>query len=132
MISKKGLRLVAWVWLGLYACLLLTLTHMPSVPTVFKSQDDKTLHFAAYFVLGGLSFFAAGLTFRNKSILPLAVIIACLVFAAVDESTQPAFGRSADILDWRADAFGIITAVVLMTIIRLLAIVRARSKATST
>ncbi|MBC7784314.1 MAG: VanZ family protein [Burkholderiales bacterium] len=120
LVSRRGVRIVAWTWLGLYVVLLLVLTHIPKPPAVFDGRDDKTLHFLAYFALGGLSYFAAAITFPLRLGLSLIVVLGCAVFAALDEITQPSFGRSADVFDWRADVFGVIAGVCVLRILRAL------------
>lgn len=118
LVSHRGVRIVAWTWLGLYVVLLLVLTHVPSPPQVFHGHDDKTLHFLAYFALGALSYFAVAITFPLRLGMSLIVVLGCAVFAALDEITQPSFGRSADVFDWRADVFGVIAGVCVLRILR--------------
>jgi VanZ family protein len=44
------------------------------------------------------------------------VAIALAAFGAVDEITQPLFGRTADVLDWAADCAGIAVGLLLVAI----------------
>lgn len=107
MKSKKRL-----IWLALllsYAVLIFYLSGQSQeslpVPQLFPNQD-KVMHMIEYAGLGWLAM---------KALQPLnrAGIIACvgffMIFAALDEVHQ-AFvpGRDADVMDWLADAAGIL------------------------
>ena len=88
------------------------LSTLPPLPT---EPSDKTLHFAAYFVLGVLAVRAVhrGLPARvTRQGATLALLIA-IGYGAFDEAHQwfvP--GRDADVLDLLADSGGALTAVV--------------------
>lgn len=97
-----------------YALLLVTLTHIPKPPGVFEGHSDKTLHLLAYMTLGALGYVAAALQFPNRRGLALWVVLVGTVFAAIDESTQPMFGRHADLFDFRSDMIGLILAVSIV------------------
>jgi VanZ family protein len=116
----RSLRIAAWIVLGLYLALMLTLTHMPRPPGILENRPDKPLHFTGYFALGLIAFTTAALTFPARSGISLIIVLAGLAFAAFDESTQPLFHRTSDILDWRADAIGLITGVILLGFTRFL------------
>ncbi|NLE28583.1 MAG: VanZ family protein [Phycisphaerae bacterium] len=103
---------------GLYLILLLTLTHLPHpgpIPEV--PGKDKTLHFFAYFVATGLSLRAFGSSNRPKRRM-LLISIMLIILGAFDEMTQPYVNRSCDLLDWLADATGIIIVTILYAAIR--------------
>lgn len=105
-------RLATWA-LAAYAAVLFTATHVPLPPGVLdRGPSDKTLHLAAYFVLGLLS--AARLRLRGRSgRVWIAWWFGLLAVAAGDELTQPWVGRIADWQDWLADAIG--TSAALLT-----------------
>jgi VanZ family protein len=46
----------------------------------------------------------------------VAVAIALAAFGAVDEITQPLFGRTADVFDWAADCAGIAVGILLVAV----------------
>lgn len=102
-------RVVWWikrvlvVTLVLYVCLLVWSTHTSLDEGTLRAYD-KLLHLMAYAVLG----FVAHLTFLSWKTLREALGTIALVwcFGAIDELTQPYFGRQADIFDWLADAMG--------------------------
>lgn len=106
--SLNPWRVIILVTLCVYATVLLTLTHMPKPPGVFEGQSDKTLHFTAYMILAWLVYLVL-FSYRPGQNYRLAkVLIVCMIFGAVDESTQPLFGRSADVRDYLFDVLGII------------------------
>ncbi len=124
-----NLRAVLWLMFACYVAVLLTLTHLPRPPSVFEGVSDKKLHVAAYFTLGGLVFAAMALTFPKVRGLASLTIFSGGLFGIIDESTQPLFGRTADVHDWAADMLGLLTAVWLLALIRR-AIARAASAKT--
>ncbi len=88
-----------------------------TVPQPF-SYADKLYHLLAYAVYGWSLVLAVRtfpLTSRQRMILALTI---GFLFAASDELHQAFIpGRTADVLDWLADALGIVCAIVL-TIVR--------------
>ena len=119
--SSPRMRLIAWLTLGLYVILGLTMTHIPHVPSQIMQFGDKHLHFAGYFVYAALTYIAFGLNFPRLRGLSVIIILFFAGFAALDELTQPFFGRDCDYYDWRADMFGVTTAVVLLVVLRMIA-----------
>jgi VanZ family protein len=108
-----------------YTGLLVFATHYPK-PEQFLGPNppsDKTLHFLAY---GALGLLAAALLAVSGRWTPrrVAVLAAGLAaFAAIDEATQPWFGRSAEPLDWVYDLIGL--AAGIATIVALQAMLRS-------
>jgi VanZ family protein len=103
-----------------YVLVLLFATHYPR-PEQFLGTDppsDKTLHFLAYGLLGLLAaatLAAAGRwSWRSVAIL----VVGLTIFAALDELTQPAFGRSAELLDWVCDLIGLAVGIGLVALAR--------------
>lgn len=98
--AAAGLGALAW------AGLIFWLSSRPSLPAPGFPLSDKVFHFAAYFVLG-LALSLAGLR-------PAAATAAGWAYGASDEVHQRFVpGRSADPLDWLADALGVAAAVYL-------------------
>jgi VanZ family protein len=102
----------------LYAGALLWATHAPRIshPNVILGPipSDKTLHFAAYAILGILTALKA-LSFGRTGVrVILWLTVGLAVFACADEITQPMCGRAAEALDWVADMAGAVTAVGLL------------------
>jgi VanZ family protein len=103
-----------------YVLVLLFATHYPK-PEQFLGPDppsDKTLHFLAYATLGFLAAatLAAAGRWSRGSLASLALGLA--IFAGLDELTQPAFGRTAELLDWGYDLIGLAVGVGLVALAR--------------
>lgn len=92
-------------------------THIPAWGVPQTGCSDKTLHAAGYAVLAGsflLALWSRGIRRKKRFLLAILVL---LVYAAVDEITQPLVGRYASVLDWVADAVGVGIAVLIDIII---------------
>lgn len=106
--SLNQWRVILFLILCAYATVLLTLTHIPKPPGVFEGHSDKTLHFMAYTVLALLVYLVL-FTYRpEQNYRFIKTVIVCMIFGVVDESTQPFFGRSADVRDYLFDLLGIV------------------------
>jgi VanZ family protein len=107
----------AWAPAVVWAVLLLAVSSRPSVPVDLDGGRDKVAHFLAYLVFGALLARAAG---RRGAFLGAVAI--GLAFAAVDELFQGLIpGRVPDVMDWVADAAGVLTGVLLYRLWRALA-----------
>src|SRR4051812_14758594 len=112
------LRVIFWIGTILYWGLLFTLTHLPPSkihePT---SLTDKQCHFIAYAVLS----FSVGVTLMvtlpGRRWIPLFVIALAMAYGAIDERTQPMFGRDCELGDWIADSLGSVAAAVVLFVI---------------
>ena len=105
-------RLLAWLPAAAWAGLIYWLSSLPTVPAPEVPYIDKVAHFGAYGVLGALLAFAA-----HRSRVPLAAaVVLGVLYGASDEIHQMYVpGRSADVLDWCADAAGVLAAAYLYT-----------------
>lgn len=96
-------RILPTYWLSLFL-----VTHLPRlrIPGDIP-QSDKLAHFAAYALLAFLLWRFAETYSRplSASFAPRALVILA-AYAALDEWLQARVGRSADPLDWAADAAG--------------------------
>lgn len=125
---------IAWVFALLtvaYAVFLACATHHPHpdalMPGIARLQD-ALLHFGAYAVLGCLAS-ATLVAFRGRAgwAAILALLLALAGLAALDEVTQPLFGRMAEIKDWVSDLAGIaVGGLAAGLAARILAIFRLR------
>jgi VanZ family protein len=98
----------------------LTLTHLPPRDVPDLGVSDKTEHVVGFAGLGGMfivTMTAMGLPFRKRI---LATLVVLPLYAAIDEWTQPWFGRSCDIHDWLADCCGTAAAIVTWELIHAL------------
>jgi hypothetical protein len=97
-----------------YGLFLLIATHAPArdVQFIVRAADyglldpDKLLHMAAYGVLGLLAALAYGGRWRPISTAAITLFVLIAAWGAVDEVTQPLFGRLADANDWVCDLIG--------------------------
>lgn len=100
----------------LYAVFLVVATHHPRPSELLghRLPGDKTLHVAAYTMLGLLV--AAVAAARGGWSMRQAVVIigGLALFGAADEITQPWFGRDGDPLDWVCDCLGIVAGVLVI------------------
>jgi VanZ family protein len=100
-------------WVFLFIATSLPVERLPSI-----GFTDKINHLIAYFILAVL--LNLTLIYQRKSQLlfekaPIATIVICLFYGALDEVHQLFVpGRSAETLDWFADALGTTAAVLLI------------------
>jgi VanZ family protein len=113
------LRRLAWVGVVVYWGGICILTHL-SPETIAKGPKvwDKATHFFSFFGLGAALATAMLLTWPYRRRVLLWVMLAAMLYSALDELTQPYFRRSASIYDWLADMTGVIPAVLLAGIVQ--------------
>ena len=94
---------------GAYTGLLVFATHYPKPEQLLGTNlpSDKTLHFLAYGALGLLAAALVAVSGRWSARRVAALAAGLVAFAAIDEVTQPWFGRSAEPLDWVYDLIGL-------------------------
>ena len=110
----RHLRTVFKVCFWAYGLFLLIATHLPAdnVEFIVRAADyglldpDKLLHMAAYGVLGLLAALAYGGRWRTTLSAAITLFVLLAAWGAVDEVTQPLFGRLADMSDWVCDLIG--------------------------
>jgi len=110
----RHLRTVFIVCFWAYGLILLIATHAPArdVQFIVRAADyglldpDKLLHMAAYGVLGLLAALAYGGRWQTMSSAAVTLFVLIAAWGAVDEMTQPLFGRLADASDWVYDLIG--------------------------
>jgi VanZ family protein len=116
-LQKRKIWLV-YIPLIIYWVILFTATSLPVDRLPSIGFTDKINHFIAYFILAVL--LNLTLIYQRKSQLlfekaPIATIVICLFYGALDEVHQLFVpGRSAETLDWFADALGTTAAVLLI------------------
>lgn len=114
MTVPRHLRTAFTVCFWAYGLLLMLATHAPArdVQFLVRAADyglldpDKLLHMAAYGVLGLLAALAYGGRWQNASTAAITLFVLIAAWGAVDEVTQPLFGRLADANDWVYDLIG--------------------------
>ncbi|HEX6040629.1 VanZ family protein [Longimicrobium sp.] len=104
---RPWLPALAWAGLIFYLSSRSTLPVEPRFP-----YFDKVAHFSAYAILGALLAFAT-----DRSRLPMALAVGLGVLYGASDEVHQVFvpGRSPDVLDWAADAAGVLTACLLYT-----------------
>lgn len=106
-------RLLPWLPAAAWAGTIFFLSSRSTLPVEPRFPHfDKVAHFTAYAILGALLAFA---TERARTSMGVAVVLGVL-YGASDEIHQMFVpGRSPDVLDWAADAAGVLTACFLYT-----------------
>jgi VanZ family protein len=107
-----------------YVALCFAATHLP-VPDVSVPQSllgvpiDKIAHFSMYSLLGFLlSWMLSMRTVADEQTASrtwfhsLLVLTIVGLYGMFDETTQPAFGRTFDMLDWTADMIGAVCGIL--------------------
>jgi VanZ family protein len=96
------------------------LTHVPVPPGFIPAaENDKIRHFVGFAILATL-FFVALLTSshaRPPLRSALLVLIILMLYAIIDEVTQPVVGRRCELGDWIADSTGAAIALTLALVI---------------
>jgi VanZ family protein len=109
-------RVVDFLALLLYCTLIYWLSDQQTLPTpdLFENQD-KLIHFGAYFVMGLFAWRSFKHLISTPIILALFSIIFCSVYGAFDEWHQSfVIGRVSDAVDWLADTSGAVASVFLL------------------
>ncbi|MGD2109994.1 MAG: VanZ family protein [Phycisphaerae bacterium] len=100
---------------------MFALTHLPgtAVPATPIPHADKAYHVVLFFVLawlGGTCILRDRPRSSARTLVVWAVIY--LAYAAMDECTQPTFGRTASLVDWVCDGIGIVLASAILLLTR--------------
>jgi VanZ family protein len=97
--------------LALYWLTLFILTHLPPMKPPLGEGTDKYEHLLAFGLLAILlnTVLRRRLP-RHADWLTLALVMA---YGAIDERSQPPFGRTCDLTDWFADCTGAALGVVI-------------------
>ena len=115
---SRGWRITAWC---IYLAIAFALTHTPpgDMGDIPDYLSDYVLHGIGYAMLGLLSVWVAST--HRRGLTPrilFAVYLAILIYAIIDERTQPWVGRSCELSDWLADGvgglIGMVTGVLLI------------------
>ena len=112
--------------LAAYTTVLVFATHHPRPQELIGAGEgapsDKSLHFFAYAVLSWLAAATLWAWRRWSPVTVAGLLVALLVFAALDEATQPLFRRQADVWDWASDAAGVAIGLVVVATCRLVVV----------
>ena len=116
--KKEGIRFVYFVLpVLLYAAAIFYMSSLEtiSLPDLKISMEDKLLHAMAYFLFGMLlirAFHYGGAKPLSKKLI-VTVVLLGFIYGLSDEIHQYFVpGRSSEVLDWLADAIGIMFGVL--------------------
>jgi len=114
-VTSLSVRRARRLWIG-YWLLLFALTHVPisRASAARVKHADKAVHFVLFFGLTWLG--ARAVARRPTGSLPIGTLTAWaavyLLYAAADEWLQGFVRRTPNVLDWIADASGVVLATV--------------------
>jgi len=103
----------------LFTALLLYLTHIPNtrVPAwIARFGDDKFKHAVAYGVWACLALGATRGWIVQRGRAVVGVLLAAALVSALDEQTQPWFGRTCSFWDFSASVLGAVMGCSLMLV----------------
>ncbi len=109
--TTVGILVIYWIALVVFA-------HIPIPQLVYQARvSDKWLHFLAYLNLVFLTWFSIRpdekVRWHNQA--AWLVLMAVVVYGGIDELTQPYFGRNRDLMDFIANAGGVVTGLAFFT-----------------
>ena len=105
--ARAVLILLVALWVCAFIC-----THMPGRNIPSTGMDDKKLHVVGFFVLASLLLLTLSSHLVPRA--PRMWLTLCIMaaYAAMDELTQPWFGRGCEGLDWVSDMTGTAVAII--------------------
>jgi len=113
MVGRVASILLLVYWLG-----LATSTHVPGYVLRHAKFNDKVAHFTGYFGLAFLACFAWATHRPFHWRTAFALWGAILVYGAIDELLQiPVPGRTGEVADWIADAFGALLGILFFSLV---------------
>ena len=110
--SRRILAAICGIWWALSA----VATHVPIETLPSRAPGPPALHVIGYTLLTGLfltTLIAYGVRPWRRLVVAVFVIV---VYAAVDEATQPWFGRDGTVDDWLADLAGMVFALAMIEV----------------
>ncbi|MCX7929666.1 MAG: VanZ family protein [Chlorobi bacterium] len=112
-------RLFRWLPAIGMSIVIISLSAQPGTIPLPFSFADKVYHFVLYAVYGWTVLLAMTTIMRTPRHQIIVAITLALLFAASDEAHQAIVpGRTADALDWCADALGACVGICLTDVIR--------------
>ena len=111
---RRGLLILCiTLWIGAAVA-----THLPKRNAPSLHTSDKILHVVGYAGLSAIFFLtmaAHGIPLKRRILFGCTILL--LLYAPLDEITQPLVGRHASVWDWCADAVGVAAIVILDSLI---------------
>jgi VanZ family protein len=102
----------------LYWLLVIAMNHLPRPPHVGSSMSDTTKHLMSFGLLGSLLYLSIWAVRPNRRWPGLYAMALILVYAALDEWTQPLTGRSCEMRDFLADVIGAAAGLFVVGVVR--------------
>ncbi|OPX23924.1 MAG: hypothetical protein B1H04_03205 [Planctomycetales bacterium 4484_123] len=104
--------------IALWACAMVA-THLPPrrLPHLGVGLGTS-LHALGYFVLVGALWLTLDLHGQSRRRRLAIILLAVPLYAAIEEISQPLFGRCASLIDWSVDVLGTVTAVAVFEIVK--------------
>ncbi len=115
--TRQGIRTL--IWGGCILAALITTHTPPPAKIAHPLINDKLLHFLGFTLIGVLTLWQLGTEPRRMTPKFLFLwYLGLVAYGAIDETTQPYFGRDCEFYDWVADcgggAFGMVLGVLAM------------------
>jgi VanZ family protein len=115
------------LWVCAFVVSHFPLEKLPEMPT-----SDKTLHFAGFFILGAVLLLTLRIYRKARRRRIAFTAISTIVYAAMDEITQPLVNRHADMADFAVDVAGVVAAIVVCeSVLRLIGLSGGTSEESS-
>ena len=89
-------------------------THVPQPHLPHLVASDKVLHFVGFLLLSSLLLLTLSAFGAARTRRMVMVIFTVMVYAALDEITQPLARRHASVGDWAADVAGALVGIVII------------------
>ena len=104
--ASGRVRKIAWTCCAILWVLAFAATHIPLQRIPKLPGGDEFLHLAGFAVLTvvyGFALAAQGVAFRRRVVV---TVVTMVLYAMLDETTQPLVNRHAHVSDWLADSAG--------------------------
>lgn len=112
-------RWPVWIATIIFWLACIYMTHAPQPPDFTNVvHNDKIKHFCGYGTLVSMIYFSLWIKGVSKRNLVILILIVLAIYGALDERTQPWFGRDCDLHDWYADMCGTVAAMIFWTALR--------------
>lgn len=110
-------RLLLWISFGVSLLGAFTMTHLPPRRVPDFHVNDKILHMVGFALLAALLATCLFIARGGIAVRLALVLLPLAGYAAIDELTQPFFGRMCEFDDWMSDISGAALASVLMELL---------------
>ena len=95
------------IWIAAFVATHIPGENLPEIPT-----SDRVLHTIAFFILTGAMLLTMIAHMSKRKYRIPFIICVMVIYAALDELTQPLVGRYNSVDDWLADVIGVLIAII--------------------